>query len=146
MTKGPGRSLKEISAEVGVPPDQLSAIVLRAFDAVVMERLSELTEPVSITVNLSKADTTSGPRNGATVRKPSRTELHGLVTEAQAAIEGAGGAATRPPPKRQQIDRISYAYGLMWGAACALDVPLKDIVARFGRKHTRRRRRAPRAE
>jgi hypothetical protein len=65
--------------------------------------------------------------------RPSRESLHDRVREAVAAITFDGGNPKRPPTKRQHIDKTSYAYGLLWGAACALDCSLREVLERYSR-------------
>jgi hypothetical protein len=63
--------------------------------------------------------------------RPSREDLSERVREAVAAITFEGGNPKRPPTKRQHIDKTSYAYGLLWGAACALDCSLREVLERY---------------
>lgn len=88
--------------------------------------------PSKFRINLSDPAKQPSPRKlPPPVKRPSKRELDVVVTDAESAITFHGGTPTRPPVKRQQIDRASYSYGLLWGIACALDCSLKEVVERY---------------
>lgn len=70
--------------------------------------------------------------------RPSNDQLRERVSDAQATIIFDGGNPRRPPTKRQHIDKMSYAYGLLWGVACALDCSLREVLQRHGSNEARR--------
>ncbi|HTR53355.1 MAG TPA: hypothetical protein VMJ10_21825 [Kofleriaceae bacterium] len=86
-------------------------------------------EPVTLRINLS--DATSAPRRASSPPRPAKHHLESLVTEAASMITFNGGDPTRHYVKRQHIDGLSYSYGILWGIACALDRPLREVVDHF---------------
>ncbi len=100
--------------------------------------LLEHAEPIWIPVRIDLSDAVAPARALSRVpppppRRPSKHLLPQLVRDAQSAITFDGGNAKRPPPKRQHIDKTSYAYGVLWGVASALDCSLGEALDRYGK-------------
>ena len=95
-------------------------------DHPVMRAILAKMEPVTLRINLS--DVAAAPRRAYSPPRPAKHDLEKLVADAVKVITFNGGDAARHYPKRQHIDGLSYSYGILWGIACALDRPLREVV------------------
>jgi len=125
------------------PADE-SAQRLGIYGKVISEMLDDPNFTIPFVVDLSDALARPAEKR-ALAKRPSRSQLSALVADAQRVITFNGGTATRIPPKRQHIDLLSYAYGVLWGIATALDSPLAEVVERFGQTRGRRKRSSARS-
>jgi hypothetical protein len=98
-------------------------------DHPVMRAILAKMEPVTLRINLS--DAASAPRREYSQLRPAKCDLEKLVSNAAKTVTFNGGDPARHYPKRQHIDGLSYSYGILWGIACALDRPLREIVDHF---------------
>jgi hypothetical protein len=73
------------------------------------------------------------------VPQPSSAEVPSLVARAHDVIAKSGANASQPATKQQNIDELSYSYGLLWGVACALDCSLQSLLEKLGRPPPKRR-------
>lgn len=110
-------------------PTEESTLILATYDKV-REMLGNPNFTIPLVVDLSDAVVRPVEKR-APAKRPSRSQLSALVADAQRVITFNGGTATRIPPKRQHIDLLSYAYGVLWGIATALDCSLTEVVEKF---------------
>lgn len=114
---------------------KLLAIFQEAWPDAYLDETGEVLIPIRISLSDEDAPIRSEPKPRP---RPSIEDLGQRVKDAQATITFNGGTATRAPTKRQHFDQLSYAYGLLWGAASALDIPLQELIERYGSPKPRR--------
>ena len=94
----------------------------------IMETHGTMFIPFRIDLSDASASKKLAPAPRREEPKPSRGQLPALVRDAKTVITFDGGNPRRRPTKRQQIDKVSYAYGVLWGIAHALDCSVGDVL------------------
>ena len=107
------------------PPDNLANHPLWRR---IMETHGTMFMPIRIDLSDASASKRQAPALRREEPKPSRGQLPALVRDAKTVITFDGGNPRRRPTKRQQIHKVSYAYGILWGIAHSLDCSVGDVL------------------